>query len=54
MAKKESKIKDSISKEDFINFLANRSPGDINKMIEEKGKPPKRICPMFFFPNPNE
>lgn len=51
MAKKE---KDKISKEDFINFLANRSPGDINKLIEEKGKPPKMICPMFFFSNPDE
>ena len=53
MAKKENK-KDTISKDNFIEFLANRSPGDINKMIEEKGKPHKPISPMFFFPNPNE
>ena len=52
MAKKETK--DSISKDNFIDFLVSRSPGDINKMIEDKGKPPKRICPMFFFPDQND
>jgi len=46
--------KDTISKDDFINFLANSTPEQINKMIEEKGKPTRKIYPMFFFPNPNE
>lgn len=46
--------KDSISKENFIEFISSASPEEINKLIEEKGKPPKKICPMFFFPNPNE
>ena len=50
----EKKKKDSISKENFIEFVSNMTPEEINKLIEEKGKPPKKICPMFFFPNPEE
>ena len=50
--KKESK--GSIEKKDFIEYLSYMTPEQINKLIEEKGKPPKKICPMFFFPNPNE
>lgn len=46
MAKKQ---KDEIPKEDFIKFLASLSPEEVNKLISEKGKPPKRIEPIFFF-----
>lgn len=40
----------SVEKEDFIAFLASMKPGDTDKLIREKGKPPKPICPAFFFP----
>ena len=39
----------SVSKENFIEFLASASPEEINKLILEKGKPPKLIEPMVFF-----
>ena len=39
-----------INKDNFIDFLANSTPEEINKMIEEKGKPPKPINPLFFYP----
>jgi len=42
--------KDTVSKDDFISFLASSTPEELNKLIETKGKPPKLICPMFFFP----
>jgi len=48
MKKKETK--DTTSKENFIDYLASCSPEEINKLIEEKGKPPRKICPMFFYP----
>ena len=41
----------STKKEDFINFLVNATPEEINKYIIEKGKPRKLIEPMFFFDN---
>ena len=47
MAKKTTKNK--IEKDDFIQFLASSSPEEINKFIEEKGKPRKLIEPMIFF-----
>lgn len=53
MSKKKEK-KESIDKQNFIDFVSSMTPEEINKLIEEKGKPPKKICPMFFFPNPNE
>lgn len=40
----------TIEKDDFIEFLASMKPGDTDKLIREKGKPPKLICPAFFFP----
>ena len=43
-----SKI-DKISKEDFIEQLSSATPEDINNIILEKGKPPKVICPMYFY-----
>lgn len=47
-------MKEKVSKENFIEFLASMTPEEINEMIKEKGKPPKLISPMFFYPNPNE
>ncbi len=36
-------------KEDFIAFLSQATPEDLNKLIAEKGKPPKLVDPIFFF-----
>lgn len=44
------KKKNIIEKEDFIAFLANSTPQDLNKLIEEKGKPKRLIDPFFPFP----
>ena len=41
--------KQSINKQDFIDFLASATPEEINKMINEKGKPPKLIDPIVYF-----
>lgn len=46
MAKKKSF---TIEKEDFIEFLVNATPEEVNQYILEKGKPPKLIEPMIFF-----
>lgn len=46
---KKEKKQDKIDKEDFINYLAHATPEDLNKLIIEKGKPPKLIEPIFFF-----
>lgn len=46
--------KPSINKQDFIDFLANSTPEEINKYILEKGKPRKTIQPMFFFNKEND
>lgn len=43
--------KESIDKENFIAFLAAMKPEEINKLIEDKGKPPKKISPIFFYPS---
>lgn len=48
---KKKKEQESISKDDFIAYISSKSPEEINKLISEKGKPPRRICPMFFFPD---
>jgi len=47
--KKIKEQKPTISKSNFIEFLANSSPEEINKFILEKGKPRKLIEPMIFF-----
>lgn len=47
MKKKDSKFK--INKDNFIQFLANSSPEEINEFIKEKGKPMKIIEPIVFF-----
>lgn len=49
MAKSKQNSTGVIAKEDFIEFLVNATPEEINKMILEKGKPRKLIEPMIFF-----
>lgn len=47
--KKNTPKKPTIDKDNFIDFLANAKPEEINQYIREKGKPRKLIQPMFFF-----
>ena len=54
MKKNNPPKKPSISKTDFIDFLASATPEEINQYIMEKGKPRKPICPMIFFPRDGE
>lgn len=58
MIRKNSNMKNKnlvkTSKEDFIAFLASMTPAEINKFIEEKGKPKRMIDPMFFYPPRDE
>jgi len=43
-----------IDKDNFIEFLASATPRELNRLIEEKGKPPKRWSPVYFFRHPEE
>lgn len=45
------KEKNSIEKENFLDFLASATPEEVNNMILEKGKPRKLIEPFIFFKN---
>jgi hypothetical protein len=47
--KKKEKSKSIEERDKFIDFMASLKPGDINKLIEEKGKPVKHISPIFFY-----
>ena len=49
--KKEKSFLDkmTISRENFIEFLASATPEEVNQMILDKGKPRKLIEPMIFF-----
>lgn len=38
-----------MKKEDFIEFLSQATPEEINKYILEKGKPRKLIDPLVYF-----
>ena len=49
MKKNNMPKKPTIDKDNFIDFLANAKPEEINQYIKEKGKPRKLISPMFFF-----
>lgn len=49
MAKDSNKPKYAISKDNFIEFLANATPEEVNNYILEKGKPRKLVEPMIFF-----
>lgn len=46
---KVDKKTNKITKTNFIEFLANASPEEVNRYILEKGKPRKLIEPMIFF-----
>lgn len=52
MSKKSTKP--SIDKQNFIDFLASATPKELNKYIEEKGKPPKLWSPVYFFRYPEQ
>lgn len=52
MSKKPSTNK--IDKDNFLEFLASATPRELNKLIEEKGKPPKNWCPIYFFRYPEQ
>lgn len=47
--KKEKQQSYAISKENFIDFLANATPEEVSQLIIEKGKPRKLIEGMIFF-----
>lgn len=49
--KKEKPQSFTVSKDNFIDFLASASPEEVNRFITEKGKPRKLIEPMIFFKN---
>ena len=51
MSKKDSF---KIAKDDFIEFLSEATPEEVNKLILEKGKPRKLIEPMIFFKKQDE
>lgn len=48
MKTKQQKPKFGMKKEDFIDFLASATPEEINNYIQEKGKPRKVFCPLFY------
>lgn len=54
MKTSEKNKKPSIPKQDFIEFLANAKPDEINDYIRDKGKPRKLCEPMYFFPKEGE
>lgn len=39
----------NIPKEDFIGFLANLTPTELNTLIKENGKSPKKVNMCYFF-----
>lgn len=53
MSKKSSTDK-KIDRDNFIEFLASATPAELNKLIEEKGKPPKEWSPIYFFRHPEQ
>ncbi len=52
--KKEKSYMQTITRENFIKFLAEATPEEVNRLITEKGKPRKLIEPMIFFDKPKE
>lgn len=52
--KKEKSYMQTITRENFIKFLAEATPEEVNQLITEKGKPRKLIEPMIFFDRPKE
>lgn len=49
MKNKTNKSANGVSKDNFIEFLANATPEEVNQYILEKGKPRKLVEPMIFF-----
>ena len=49
--KKEKSYMQIITRDNFIKFLAEATPEEVNRLITEKGKPRKLIEPMIFFDN---
>ena len=49
--KKEKSYMQTITRDNFIKFLAEATPEEVNRLIIEKGKPRKLIEPMIFFDN---
>ena len=47
-------MKPTIDKTSFIDFLASATPEEVNKYIQEKGKPRKVVSPMYFYPREGE
>ena len=41
----------TITRDNFIKFLAEATPEEVNRLITEKGKHRKLIEPMIFFDN---
>ena len=52
--KKEKSYMQTITRENFIKFLAEATPEEVNQLITEKGKPRKLIETMIFFDRPKE
>lgn len=53
MKNKSVNPKFTMNKHDFLEFLASATPEEINNYIQEKGKPMKLFCPIFYYTNPN-
>lgn len=53
MAKKIKFNENNINKENFIEFLSQMSPQEINELISNRGKPIKLIEPIYTFRNDN-
>jgi hypothetical protein len=54
MKNKTNKSANGVSKDNFIEFLANATPEEVNRYILEKGKPRKLVEPMIFFKDRNQ
>jgi hypothetical protein len=54
MKNKTNKSANGVSKDNFIEFLSNATPEEVNKYILEKGKPRKLVEPMIFFKDKNQ
>lgn len=44
----------TVTRENFIKFLSEATPEEVNQLIAEKGKPRKLIEPMIFYDRAKE
>ena len=51
---KNKSCKKEINKDNFIDFLCQSTPEDLNKLILEEGKPIKAYNPIILFDNIKE